>query len=34
LESIYKAEKENKFEITEFMDDEYESFISGIISDL
>ena len=34
LESIFKAKKENKFEIIEFVDDEYESFISGIISDL
>ena len=34
LDSILKAKKENKFEIIEFMDDEYESFISGIVSDL
>ena len=34
LESISKAKKENKFEIIEFIDDEYESFISGIVSDL
>ncbi|MDP6302949.1 MAG: hypothetical protein QF657_00090 [Candidatus Nitrosopelagicus sp.] len=34
LESIFKAKKENKFEIIEFIDDEYESFISGIVSDL
>jgi hypothetical protein len=34
LESISKAQKENKFEIIEFIDDEYESFISGIVSDL
>ena len=34
LESICKAKNENKFEIIEFVDDEYESFISGIISDL
>ena len=34
LESIFKAKKENKFEIIEFNDDEYESFISGIVSDL
>ena len=34
LESISIAKKENKFEIIEFNDDEYESFISGIISDL
>ena len=33
LESIFKAKKENKFEIIEFNDDEYESFISGIVSD-
>ena len=34
LESISIAKKENKFEIIEFNDDEYESFISGIVSDL
>ena len=34
LESISLAKKENKFEIIEFNDDEYESFISGIVSDL
>ena len=34
LDSILKAKKENKFEIIEFNDDEYESFISGIVSDL
>ncbi len=34
LESISIAKKENKFEIIEFDDVEYESFISGIISDL
>jgi len=34
LESILTAKKENKFEIIEFNDDEYESFISGIVSDL
>ena len=34
LESITTAKKENKFEIIEFNDDEYESFISGIVSDL
>ena len=34
LESIFKAKKENKFEIIEFNDDEYESFISGIVSNL
>ena len=34
LESISLAKKENKFEIIKFDDDEYESFISGIISDL
>jgi len=32
LESILIAKKENKFEIIEFNDDEYESFISGIVS--
>ena len=34
LESVSLAKKENKFEIIEFVDDEYESFISGIVSDL
>ena len=34
LESVSLAKKENKFEIIEFNDDEYESFISGIVSDL
>ena len=34
LESVFLAKKENKFEIIEFNDDEYESFISGIVSDL
>ena len=34
LESISKAKKENKFETIKFADDEYESFISGIVSDL
>ena len=34
LESITTAKKENKFEIIEFNDDEYESFIFGIVSDL
>tara|TARA_Y100000590_G_scaffold69858_1_gene76240 strand:+ start:570 stop:872 length:303 start_codon:yes stop_codon:yes gene_type:complete len=34
LESVHLAKKENKFEIIEFVDDEYESFISGIVSDL
>ena len=34
LESISIAKKEYKFEIIEFDDDEYESFISGIVSDL
>jgi predicted nucleic acid-binding Zn finger protein len=34
LESISKAKKENKFETIKFVDDEYESFISGIVSDL
>ena len=31
LESIFKAKKENKFEIIEYIDDEYESFITGIV---
>tara|TARA_Y100000590_G_scaffold147949_1_gene170019 strand:- start:978 stop:1280 length:303 start_codon:yes stop_codon:yes gene_type:complete len=34
LESILIAKKEKKFEKIEFLDEEYESFISGIISDL
>ena len=34
LDSISKAKKENKFETIKFADDEYESFISGIVSDL
>ena len=34
IESILLAKKENKFEIIEFTDDEYESFISGIVRDL
>jgi predicted nucleic acid-binding Zn finger protein len=34
LESIFKAKKENKVETIKFVDDEYESFISGIVSDL
>ena len=34
LKSLSIAKKENKFEIIEFNDDEYESFISGIVSDL
>ena len=32
IKSISKAKNENKFEIIEFIDDEYESFISGIVS--
>ena len=34
IKSISIAKKENKFEVIEFADDEYESFISGIVSNL
>ena len=34
LESLQLAEKENKVETIIFSDDEFEDFISGIISDL
>ena len=34
LESIKLAEKENKFEIIKFSDDEYENFLSSLITDL
>lgn len=34
LESAYLAKKENKVETIIFSDDEYDDFISGLISDL
>ena len=34
LESVLLAQRENKFETIVFSDDEYHSFLSGLISDL
>jgi len=34
IESIILAKKEKKFEKIEFLDEEFESFISGIVRDL
>ncbi len=34
LESTYLAKKENKIETIRFSDDEYDDFLSGLISDL
>jgi predicted nucleic acid-binding Zn finger protein len=34
LESVYLAKRENKIETIVFSDDEYDDFLSGLISDL